>query len=199
MIYSEKSLKYILAEYGIERTQKVLSSFICDNTDVQDFINNRAITHEQRGLSKTILIFDEENGVLLGFYTLSIKSLVLSDKLNSSKRKAYFGTAQTNGDVIPAILIGQLAKNEAVDSAFTGTDLMSLIFAYIYRADKLLPSVVSYVEHNGSKNLFRYYEKHGFSYLPRVKEEEEKGLFCHVIKTRDIVSVLNTAYGFAEQ
>ena len=54
MIYSEKSLKYILAEYGIERTQKVLSSFICDNTDVHDFINNRAITHEQRGLSKSI-------------------------------------------------------------------------------------------------------------------------------------------------
>ena len=56
-----KSLRFILAEYGVERTQKVLSSFICDNNEVQDFINNRAITHEERGLARTILIFDDKN------------------------------------------------------------------------------------------------------------------------------------------
>jgi hypothetical protein len=187
MIYSEKSLRFILAEYGVERTQKVLSSFICDNKEVQDFINNRAITHEERGLARTILIFDDKNSIIVGFYTLSIKSLVLSEKLSSSKRKRYFGTAQTNGDVIPAILIGQLAKNDAVVTSFTGSDLMDLIFRYIYRVDKLLPSVVSYVEHNGSRSLFGYYEKHGFAYLPRVKEEKDKGLYCHVIQTRNIV------------
>ena len=191
MIYSEKSLGLILAEYGVERTQKVLSSFICDNSEVQDFINNRAITHEERGLAKTILIFDDDNSIIVGFYTLSIKSLVLSEKLSSSKRKRYFGTAQTNGDVIPAILIWQLAKNYAVDSCFTGSDLMNLIFGYIYRVDKMLPSVVSYVEHNGSKNLFKYYEKHGFAYLPRTKEEKYKGLYCHVIQTRNIVCLFD--------
>ncbi|MBR2550251.1 MAG: hypothetical protein IKE92_09600 [Clostridiales bacterium] len=189
MNYSEKSLKSILADYGVERTQKVLSSFICDNDEVQDFINNKAISHEERGLAKTIIVFDDNKGLLVGFYTLSIKSLVLSDKLSSNKRKSYFGTAQTNGDVIPAILIGQLGKNNAVESDFTGSDLMSLIFGYIYKADKLLPSVVSYVEHNESKQLFKFYEKHGFSYFPRTKEEKEKKLFCHVIKTSDIVEI----------
>ncbi len=190
MKYSEKSLSAILADYGAERTQEVLSGFMCDNDEVQDFINNKAIVHEERGLSRTILVFDEKNGLLVGYYTLSIKSLVLSVKLSSKKKKAYFGTAQTNGDVIPAILIGQLGKNDAVVSEFTGSDLMSLIFGYIFRVDKLLPSVVSYVEHNGSKKLCKYYEKHGFTYFPREKDEKEKSLFCHLIRTADIVKII---------
>ena len=40
MKYSEKSLSAILADYGAERTQEVLSGFMCDNDEVQDFINN---------------------------------------------------------------------------------------------------------------------------------------------------------------
>ena len=187
MKYSEKDLRSILADYGPERTQKVLSGFICENEEVQEFIRDKAINQEERGLSRTILIFDENNGLLVGFYALSIKSLVLSGKLSSHKRKTYFGTSQTNGNVIPAILIGQLGKNDVVDSEFTGSDLMSLIFGYIRNVDKLLPSVVSYVEHNGSKKLCKYYEKHDFTYLPREKEEKEKKLYCHVIKTSDIV------------
>lgn len=187
MSYSEKSLRTILVDYGTERTQRVLSCFKCDNEEVQDFINNKAISHEQRGLARTILIFDEFKSVLVGFYTISIKSLVLSNKLSSNKKKTYFGTSQTNGDVIPAILIGQLGKNKAVDSDFSGSDLMSLIFRYIYRADKLLPSVVSYVEHDGSEKITKFYKKHGFSYFPREKEEQQKNLYCHVIQTKDIV------------
>jgi hypothetical protein len=187
MSYSEKSLRLIIADYGTERTQTVLSSFICENEEVQDFINNKAISHELRGLARTILVFDETIGELVGYYTLSIKSLILSDKLSSSKKKSYFGTSQTNGDVIPAILIGQLGKNKAVNSDFSGSDLMSLIFGYIYRADKLLPSVVSYVEHNGSDKLIKFYKKHGFLYFPREKEEQNKDLYCHVIQTQNIV------------
>ena len=191
MSYSEKCLKLILADYGLERTQRVLSSFICDNDEVQDFINNKAISHELRGLARTILVFDEQNSTLVGFYTISIKSLVLCGILDSKKKKSYFGTAQTNGNVIPAILIGQLGKNFAVSSDFSGSDLMSLIFGYIYRADKLLPSVVSYVEHNGSEKLTKFYKKNGFSYFPREKEENSRNLYCHIIQTKNIVAIFD--------
>lgn len=191
MTYSEKDLRSILSDYGTERTQKVLSGFICENEEVQEFIRDKAILQEERGLSRTILIFDESNGSMVGFYALSIKSLVLSDDLNTSQKKSYFGTSQTNGNVIPAILIGQLGKNDAVESTFTGSDLMSLIFGYIRNVDKLLPSVVSYVEHNGSQKLRDYYEKHDFTYLPRKAEEKEKGLYCHVIRTCDIVKIFD--------
>lgn len=187
MSYTETSLSSILVHYGTERAKEVLSGFICDNSEVENFIRNCAINNEERRLSRTILVFDENAGLLVGFYSLSIKSLVLSSKLSSNKKKDYFGTSQTNGNVIPAVLIGQLGKNEAVNSEFTGSDLMSLIFGYICRVDRLLPSVVSYVEHNGSAQLRKYYEKHDFIYLPREKEEKEKKLFCHVIQTRDIV------------
>ena len=114
---------------------------------------------------------------------------MLSDKLSSSKKKSYFGTSQTNGDVIPAILIGQLGKNEAVKTDFSGSDLMNLVFRYICKVDSYLPSLVSYVEHDGNPKLIKFYESNGFSYLYRPTEEKNKHLYCHVIKTEDIISL----------
>ena len=197
MILKEIDLRTILSDYGPERTQKVLSCFLCKkNSEVEDFIQHKAIDHELRRLAKTILVFDEENGIrIVGFYSVSIKSIILNEKLNSTKKKKHFGSSQTAGNVIPAILIGQLGKNDAVKTDFKGSDLMDLVFNYIYEADKYLPSMVSYVEHNGSDSLVKFYEKQGFTYFERRFEEHTKGLYCHMIKTKDIVSMIENSRG----
>lgn len=186
-------LKSIIEDYGVERTRLVLSKFMCpSNPEVQDFISNRAIDHERRRLARTRLIIDEDAGYqIVGFYSLAIKSFVLSGKLSTSQKKKFFGTSQTNGDVIPAILIGQLGKNDNVTSEFTGSDLMDLIFRDICQMDTFIPSIVAYVEHNGSDCLVKYYEKHGFMYFKREKEEQESGLYCHIIKTKDIIQSID--------
>ncbi|MBO6193249.1 MAG: hypothetical protein J6O00_03610 [Clostridiales bacterium] len=188
----ETSLKSIIDSYGPERTEAVLSGFVCDNEEVQDFIKKRAINHENRRLARTMLVFDRNADMkLVGFYSITIKSLILKEKLSTSKKVIYFGTAQTNGNVIPAILIGQLGKNDAVKSKFTGSDLMNLIFEYIYEIDKLVPSVVAYVEHDGRESLVDYYEKNDFMYFKRESEENEKELYCHIISTQKIVDMVN--------
>ena len=78
---------------------------------------------------------------------------------------------------------------------FKGSDLMDQVFNYIYEADKYLPSMVSYVEHNGSDSLVKFYEKQGFTYFERRNEEKNKGLYCHMIKTEDIVSMVEKSRG----
>ena len=155
----EKSLQTIIELYGTEGTKMVLSEFVCKkNKEVQDFIRHKAIDCEQRRISKTILIFDKDADYqLVGFYSLSIKSFVLDEKINTTQKKKYFGTAQTNGDVIPSLLIGQLGKNDAVKSEFTGKELMDLIFRYISRVDSIINSVICYVEHDGNKKIREFY------------------------------------------
>ena len=193
MDLKQRSLQLILTAYGTEGTRQVLSEFVCEaNLEVQDFIRNKAIDHEKRRLAKTMLIFDKDaNMQLVGFYSITTKSLEINKNLNTTQKKHFFGTSQTSGDTIPSILIGQLGKNEAVRSDFTGTNLMELIFSYIYMADKYLPSVVTYVEHDGRQSLIDYYEKNGFMYYQRKEEEKNKHLFCHLIRTQRIIDMLD--------
>lgn len=97
----QTSLKSVIDVYGLERTESVLSSFICDNVEVQDFIRYKAINNENRRLARTILLFDKDSGMqLVGFYSIAIKSLISNYKLSTSRKNKYFGTAQTNGNVI---------------------------------------------------------------------------------------------------
>ncbi len=188
MIFEEAGLTELLEQFGEEQVSLVLSDFVCrKNSEVEDFIKYKAVINERKGLSRTVLIFENNN--VVGYYAVSTKSFVLEEKLNSSQKKRFFGSSQTNGNIIPAILIGQLGKNENVETTLSGSDLMSLIFNYIRNMSKYIPSMIVYVEHNGADALFRYYESQGFIYFPREREETEKDIFCHIIKTADILDM----------
>ena len=192
MSFEQISLAVLVKKIGEDTTETVLSDFICNtNLEVQDYLHNKAIKHEKRGISKTVLITDTKTGAIVGYYSITTKSFILSEKINSNAKKRLFGTSQTNGNIIPAILIGQLGKNENVISDFTGKDLMSFIFRYIKKMSELTPSVIVYVEHDGRESLIKYYEQAGFKPFKREKEETEQGLYCHIIKTKDILDLLN--------
>ncbi len=191
MAYYEVSLLDYIDEVGKENIKSVLSKFVCkENEEVEYFLRERSLHNEIYGFAKTVLIFDSESekNDIIAYYTITTKSLIFDKKMNSNKRKKFFGTSLTNGNAIPSILIGQLGKNEAIsNSNFTGSHLMDMIFRYIINMSILTPSVVAYVEHNGSSKLRKYYEKHDFKYLQR-DGEEANGLYCHVIMTKNLVS-----------
>ena len=189
-MFAEEHLSHILKIFGEEKTKEILSNFVCEkNKEVEKFLIDKAISHEKHNLARTMLIFDKSNGNLVGYYSISIKSFVISSKISTSIKKKFFGTSQTNGKVIPAILIGQLGKNDAVKSSFTGTHLMDYIFRYIVKMHEKAASVIAYVEHDDKDELVAYYEKHGFDYFAR-KDEEERGLYCHMIKTENIIKAV---------
>lgn len=190
MSFEEISLSTLIEKIGEDTTKKVLSDFVCkDNLEVEDYIRNKAMKHEKHGISKTVLVIDTKTNAIVGFYSVTTKSFILNEKMNSTAKKRLFGTSQTNGNIIPAILIGQLGKNENVKSDFTGKMLMDFIFLYIKRMSDLTPSVIVYVEHDGREKLVKYYESVGFKPFKREKEESECGLYCHIIKTKDILNI----------
>ena len=145
--FQERTLTSVINEFGEETVKCVLSNFICKkNVEVEEYLHNKAIYHELKGLARTILIFDPNNGMqLVGYYTISTKSFVIDIKLNTSQKKKYFGISKTNGNTLPSFLIGQLGKNEVVESEFNGDILMDYIFRYIKKMYKHTPSVITYV------------------------------------------------------
>ena len=89
MAFEEKSLKEILDNFGEDVVADVLSEFVCrKNPEVEDFIRQKAIPHETHGLAKTILIFDSDHDYqIVGYYTISTKSLILNGRINSTKKE----------------------------------------------------------------------------------------------------------------
>ena len=118
MAFVEERLSVILKEFGEKETETVLSEFVCDdNKEVEEFIRKKAIKNENYGMSKTILIFDNDTDDIVGYYTVTTKSFLLH-KMNTSKKIKFFGTSQTNGNVLPSILIGQLGKKQCYKIEF---------------------------------------------------------------------------------
>ena len=193
MTHIEISLSNLIEEYGERSVKAMLSDFFCkENEEIEDFIRNKAISYEKKGLSKTVLIMNKRKSIL-GYYSITTKSFVLDFHLNSSRKKKYFGSSQTHGDIIPSILIGQLGKNDKASESFKGDTLMGCVFRYIADMSVLTPSVVCYVEHDGSRKLIDYYQRQGFEYIKREKDEIEKNLYCHIIRTASVIENMDSS------
>ena len=54
---------------------EAISQFSCKDKDVEDFLKTKAFDFERRDKSRTYLVFEDENNVLIGYYTLSLNAL----------------------------------------------------------------------------------------------------------------------------
>jgi len=103
---------------GSQREQKFLEAagnFRCQDEEVAKFLKEQALEFDKRNKSRTYLLIDESNDdeiVIWGYYTLTLKSLKLSRGLSKSKVKKIDGF---RSDAIEAesILIGQLGKDKS--------------------------------------------------------------------------------------
>ena len=161
-------LKYNTEEY---LQDKVLSKFKSKgNTDIEIFLHNKATFFEKSSISTTHLIFNNDN-LLLGYFTVSNKSLILSkervDKLSNSRRKKLMQSEQIlkNGHIIVnSYLIGQLGKNYNLSSKkqIRGKDLLTSAFNVVLEAKELINAKYVWLECRNSEKLIDFYKKFGF-------------------------------------
>jgi len=161
-------LKYNTEEY---LQDKVLSKFKSrGNTDIEIFLHNKATFFEKSSISTTHLIFNNDN-LLLGYFTVSNKSLILSkervDKLSNSRRKKLMQSGQIleNGHIIVnSYLIGQLGKNYNLSSKkqIRGKGLLTSAFNVVLEAKELINAKYVWLECKNSEKLIDFYKKFGF-------------------------------------
>ena len=178
----------LITAIGEEATAQILSNFICPlNEDVERFLRCSAILSEKQGFSVTRLVFVpyRDSSVLVGYYTLANKVIVVSKSCNISKtlkrRLNRFGTY--NHDLeqreIAAPLIAQLGKNFAFNDQklITGDELLELATESVRQSLRLLGGRVVYLECEDSPGLINFYERNGFIVFDeRNMDKEEQGV-----------------------
>lgn len=152
---------------------EAISMFRCArDTDISDFLLHDAARYEKAGKERTYLLLDDElihNDVLalLGFYTIAIQMLKIPEGSSKSRIKKLDGMfTQRNGEqisVIPAFLIGQLAKNDLYASAVTGSVIMEYALATIKKAQGLVGGRVVYLDCKREPKLVDFYNRNGFT------------------------------------
>ena len=85
--FVQTNILEMIEMYGEDKCQNILSSFYCPlNHDVEDFLHTKAISFAKQHLAMTFLVFINQNNQLLlvGYYTLANKSLSLSNNIGGN-------------------------------------------------------------------------------------------------------------------
>ena len=107
------------AEYDQEKLEQSFQKFSCQReTDLEDFLKDKAILYENTNFGKTYLILDKEeldkgSFIVMAYFTIAQKSVDISAISNKQKRKmlgSYPG--RDNLKSIPAYLIGLLGGGD---------------------------------------------------------------------------------------
>lgn len=111
----------VLEYDGEEKLSDRLSTFSCPaNMEIDNFLKVNALNFAKRKLSITYLIFDENDGQILGYFTLAHKAIeIKNENLSNTTRRKLSSHARldsdTNSFTVSAFLLAQIGKNYGVD------------------------------------------------------------------------------------
>ena len=155
---------------GEDKLVKLLSEFSCPlNSDVERFLKQQSIEFAKKHQAVTYLVLSLEDAQLLGYFSITIKPLVVKAEpfSNTVKRKlARFSEADKNERTynIAAYLIAQLGKNfhERARGMITGQELLEAAIRQTQILQYQAGGMVTFVEADNKEKLLSFYENYGF-------------------------------------
>ena len=92
----------------LEKYQLKFNSFV---KDLKDFLQNKAITFEKRGIARTYILYNSKQNEIVGYFSLSISLFLTENKLSKSKIQKIDGFDK-NRKCLYFFLIGQLGLDD---------------------------------------------------------------------------------------
>jgi len=145
--YDVVSLAELLELRTENEISEIFKKFSCkEESDLEDFLNVRAIEYERNSKGKTFLCIDggkyEKTGEIFvaAYYTLANTAIDLSD-MGSNKKKRVMGDfpGRTERDTFPAFLIAQLGRCDAYSHEdISGETLLNECFHTLKEAAKIV-------------------------------------------------------------
>ena len=165
MKYKIENILELIEENGEDEVNADLSTFSCNaNKDIQNFLQMKAIDFAKKRISITYLVFDEETGCILGYFTLAHKVLyVPADGMsnNSKRRLERYGSfdKDTNSYLMSAFLLAQFGKNYALnkDERIAGFDLMDCVNSTLRKIQFQVGGGVVYLDSLDNEHLVHFY------------------------------------------
>ena len=158
------------SKLGEEKLRQLLSEFSCPlNVDVQHFLRQQAIEFSKKHQAATYLVLSLEDAELLGYFSITIKPLVVRAEpfSNTVRRKlARFSEMDRSEQTynIAAYLIAQLGKNysDRAKGRITGQELLEAAIRQLQIVQSLASGMVAFVEADNNEKLLSFYENYGF-------------------------------------
>ena len=172
-----------MEELGEEALKADLSYFVSEkNPEIEEFIREKAIEFAKRKLSITYLITDTTDGVILGYFTLTHKSVILSgeglSKTFQKKLAAFSRLDKDTGNyVVSAFLLAQLGKNYAVelDRRISGKRMMELVNNVLLDVQRRIGGGVLYLDCEDTPKLKVFYSRENFKeFADRFSSEDKR-------------------------
>lgn len=165
--YSIYKLADSLANFSANQVKKSLKTFACTkNTDVQDFLHNKAITFERNLRSCTYLYVSNADKSVVAYITLGIKSLLTNDL---SDEAIVFLDGYTNEILsIPCYLIAQLGKSDTCKEKI-GSFLLDDALSIIDKSQDSLKGRFVLIDSVNDNKVINFYKANSFIALENDK------------------------------
>jgi len=146
-----------------------IGKFSCRDGDVESFLKEKALDFDKRHISRTYLVIDREAYIgdkvmLLGYYTITIKTLDFGQNLSKSKIKR-IGGFTSDITSTEAILIGQLGKDQNHKNAIDGKTIMDYAVETVYAIHNLAGRRIVFLECSDNDKIVKFYQDNGFIFL----------------------------------
>ena len=172
---------------GSDAVQTIISGFSTRkleqtlNPDIEEFLKKNAIQFAKEKKSVTYLVTDEDDGALLGYFTLAHKAIEIPTAgLSNTVIKKIEKYAQLNEELgvytVSAFLIAQFGKNYAVDDGkrITGNELMRLCNKELFDVQHRVGGGLEYLDCEADAKLIDFYQ-----------DQQHFRLFGERISTKD--------------
>ena len=171
---------------GEDKLMQLLSEFSCPlNMDVEHFLKEQAIEFAKKHQAVTYLVLSLEDAELLGYFSITIKPLVIKAEpfSNSVKRKlARFSKINEDEQTynLAAYLIAQLGKNfnEKVKGRISGKELLEAAIRQTQMLQYQAGGMVTFVEAEKKEKLLSFYEGYGFKQFD-IRQAQSKDQESH--------------------
>lgn len=155
---------------GEDKLIQLLSEFSCPlNPDVEHFLKQQAIDFTKKHQAVTYLVLSLEDAELLGYFSITIKPLVVKSEpfSNSVKRKLNrFSKIDEDEQTynLAVYLIAQLGKNfnKKVKGRISGKELLEAAIRQIQILQYQAGGMVTIVEAEKKEKLLSFYDGYGF-------------------------------------
>ena len=155
---------------GEDKLVQLLSEFSCPlNMDVERFLKQQAIEFAKKHQAVTYLVLSLEDAELLGYFSITIKPLVVKAESfsNTARRKlARFSEIDKSEQTynLAAYLIVQLGKNfnDRARGRITGYELLEAAIRQTQILQYQVGGMVAFVETDNKEKLLSFYKNYGF-------------------------------------
>lgn len=155
----------VLAYDGEDKLKNRLSVFSCPaNPEIDNFLKANAVEFAKRKLSITYLVFDENDGQILGYFTLTHKAIeIKNDNISNTIRRKLSAHARldtdTNTFTASAFLLAQIGKNYGADNGerITGNELIGYANDIITDIQHRIGGGIIYLDCEDKQHLKDFY------------------------------------------